>query len=89
MILMSSCGGDDGGDDQGDGQTCRKAPGALVAAIEEGLTASGGGQLRRAYIVRSDDFEKVYMVAADIQGDGLEGDGDIGVWARIPPKPKA
>jgi hypothetical protein len=52
-----------------------------VAAIEEGLTVSGGGSLRNARAVKSNDLEKVYMVAADIQGDGMEGNDDIGVWA--------
>jgi hypothetical protein len=37
--------------------------------------------LRDGFIVRSGDFEKVYMVAADIQGPGLERAGDVGVWA--------
>ena len=55
-------------------------------AIGEGLTVQGGGGLRRAYVVRSDDFEKVYMVAGDLQGAGLEGETDIGVWATNSPK---
>jgi len=52
-----------------------------VAAIKEGLTVTGGGTLRNAKAVRSKDFEKVWMVAADIQGSGMEGSEDIGVWA--------
>ena len=41
----------------------------------------GGGRLRNGFTVRSADFKKMYMVAADIQGPGLEGNEDIGVWA--------
>jgi hypothetical protein len=96
-LALGACGesdDQDGGGDQQDqdgggqeqDQACQPASKALVAAIEEGLTVTGGGSLRRAHIARSDDFEKVYMVAADVQGDGLEGGGDIGVWATNSPK---
>ncbi len=40
----------------------------------------GGGSLRSAQVVRSADFNSAYFVAADIQGAGLEGPHDIGVW---------
>ena len=53
----------------------------MLNAIAEGLTVTGGGTLRNGYAVKSDDFAKVYMVAADIQGTGMEGDNEIGVWA--------
>jgi hypothetical protein len=36
----------------------------VLDAIETGLEVTGGGSLRRGYIVRSQDFDKVYMVAA-------------------------
>jgi hypothetical protein len=35
--------------------------------------------------VRSEDFEQVYMIAADVHGAGLEGDDDIGVWSKSGP----
>jgi hypothetical protein len=60
---------------------CVAVPQALVDAIEEGLTVQGGGVLRHAREVKSNDFNNVYMVAADLQGAGLEGASDIGVWA--------
>jgi hypothetical protein len=60
---------------------CEKVSSALLNAIAEGLTVTGGGTLRNGYAVKSKDFAKVYMVAADIQGVGMEGDSDIGVWA--------
>ena len=92
-LALVACGESDdadaGGGDQGQQETqaCQRAVKDLVSAIETGLTVTGSGGLRRAYIVRSDDFEKVYMVAAEIQGAGLEGGGDIGVWAKSgPPK---
>ena len=60
---------------------CEKVSSALLNAIAEGLTVSGGGTLREGYAVKSNDFAEVYMVAADIQGTGMEGGGEIGVWA--------
>ena len=60
---------------------CEKVSSAVLNAIAEGLTVTGGGTLRHGYAVKSDDFSKVYMVAADIQGAGMEGDDEIGVWA--------
>jgi len=60
---------------------CELVSSAVLNAIAEGLTVNGGGTLRNGYAVKSDDFSKVYMVAADIQGTGMEGDGEVGVWA--------
>ena len=60
---------------------CEKVSSAVLNAIAEGLTVTGGGTLRNGYAVKSDDFSKVYMVAADVQGTGMEGDSEIGVWA--------
>lgn len=59
---------------------CRKVPTAVVDAISTGLEVEGGGKLRGARAVRSDDFERAYFVSADIQGPGLEGSDDIATW---------
>lgn len=70
--------GESGGDD---GNRCEPVSRALLDGIETGLTVSGGGSLSSGQAVRSDDFEQVWFVAAEIDGPGLEGDGDIGLWA--------
>lgn len=54
---------------------------AVAVAIAEGLTVTGGGMLRDAQAVRSGDFSSVYFIAAEIDGPGIDGDGQIGVWA--------
>ena len=84
----SSSGGDAGGGSQDGGgsqgeqtASCRRAPETVLERIEAGLEVDGGGKLRNGYVVRSGDFKRVYMVAADIQGPGLEGNDDIGVWS--------
>jgi hypothetical protein len=64
---------------------CSRASKALLRAIATGLEVQGGGSLRRGFIVRSEDFKTVFMVAADIQGSGLEGPDDVGVWATNSP----
>ena len=45
------------------------------------LTADGGGTLRDAWAVKSSDFLSVWFIAAEMDFDGAEGDGEIGVWA--------
>lgn len=60
---------------------CEPVDDALVDGISEGLTVDGGGSLRNARAVRSEDYEKVWFVAADLQGESLEGSEDIGIWA--------
>ena len=94
VLTMVGCGGTDTTDSDNRTQSpqkpaapttvvgrCEKVSSALLNAIAEGLTVSGGGTLREGYAVKSKDFSEVYMVAADIQGTGMEGNGDIGVWA--------
>jgi hypothetical protein len=80
VLLASSCGGD--GDGGGEASSrCENVPPALVAAMEEGLELSGGGgSLTNAKAVKSNDFERVYFISADIDGPGLEGSDDIGTW---------
>jgi hypothetical protein len=62
---------------------CDAASPALVAAIETGLTVTGGGSLSDAWVVKSDDFETVYFVAANIEGEGVSD--TVGVWATNDP----
>jgi hypothetical protein len=66
---------------------CRTAPAAVVGAIEEGLTVGGGGSLARAAYVAvpvasriSSDWPQ-WFVVAEINGPGMEGRGEVGVWA--------
>lgn len=58
---------------------CSPASPALVDTVAEGLTVTGGGSLKGAYVVKSNDFNKAYFVAANIVGQGLSGQ-DTGVW---------
>jgi hypothetical protein len=60
-----------------------------LAKIASALTVQGGGSLRNGQAVKSNDFQNVFMVAADLQGSGLGGTGDIGVWATNSLDPNA
>lgn len=74
----------DAGGEEPQSSRCDRASAAVVSAIESGLTVTGGGSLSNAFIVRSDDFESVYFVAAQIEGEGLSD--TVGVWARNDPQ---
>ena len=52
----------------------------MVDAVATG-TVEGQGSLEPVVAVRSDDFEEVYFIAAEIDGPEVEADGDVGVWA--------
>jgi len=54
---------------------------AMLSNIASGLTVSGGGSLRDGWAVKSNDFNSLYFIAAEIDGPGLEGNGEIGLWA--------
>jgi hypothetical protein len=82
----SSSGGAEPEQESAAEPSCDRASKKLLNAIASGLEVDGGGKLRNGFIVRSGDFEEVYMVAADIQGPGMEGGDDIGVWATNSPQ---
>jgi hypothetical protein len=77
LLVLAGCGG--GGGEAS--ARCVDVSQARVAQIEEGLTVTGGGTLEGAKAVKSDDFSKVYFISAEIQGSGMEGQGEVGTWA--------
>lgn len=54
----------------------------VASAIEEGLTVSGEGSISKAAAlpVANPGFFS-YVVAGEIDGSGMEGDGEVGIWA--------
>ena len=79
MVLVTSC---TEGEAQPDTQAavCLDVPSELVDGIATGLTVSGEGMLTHAQAVRSQDYQRIFFVAAEINGPGLSGNGDIGLW---------
>jgi hypothetical protein len=62
---------------------CEEVPRALVNTIAGRLTAQE--RLRNARAVKSGDFKSVWFISAEIDGPGLDGDGEIGTWAKTGP----
>jgi endonuclease YncB( thermonuclease family) len=60
---------------------CEDVPQALVDGIASGIKPETGATLRGAQAVRSEDFDKVWFIAADLEGPGLDGPDQIGLWA--------
>jgi hypothetical protein len=88
LLIPTGCGGgnrDGGGADAAASTRCESVPQDLVDGIASGLTVDGGGTLRNAQAVRSDDFQGVYFISAEIDGPGMEGDGEVGTWAKSGP----
>lgn len=62
---------------------CESVQPELIKIIESGLTVGGGGKLETASAsaVKSNSFKNVYFISAEIQGSGMEGQGEIGLWS--------
>lgn len=58
---------------------CEDVPSDVVASLQEGSNTQGI-TLRNAKAVKSNDFESVYFISADLQGAGLEGNEDIATF---------
>lgn len=54
-------------------ERCLDLRAEVVEGISEGLQITGGGSLRFAQAVKSDDFGRVYFISADLQGWALTG----------------
>ena len=85
-LAIAACGGETSEREQKEQDRlsatgeCEQVPAATITQITDSLTVEGGS-IRAAYQVRSKLYNNIYMVAADIQGPGLDGPDDIGVWA--------
>ncbi len=62
-------------------ERCLDVSDYVQGAFIEGLTEGTGATLRGFQAVRSNDFQELYFVAAELEGPGLDGDDEIGVWA--------
>ncbi len=59
---------------------CDDVPSEVVDIPSTGLAVTGGGSVRSVKAVSSTDYQKVWFVSAELEGPGLEGNGDIGTW---------
>ena len=86
LLAVAACGGETSEREQKEQERlsatgeCEQVPEATLTQISESLTVDGGS-IRAAHQVRSKLYNNIYMVAAEIEGPGLDGPDDIGVWA--------
>ncbi len=78
LLLISSSCGSKGAKESA---RCLDVPEGKTANIESGLEVAGGGKLRAAQAVKSNSFQKLFFIAAEIQAEGSEGSNEIGIWA--------
>lgn len=60
---------------------CLPVPAVIAQRLNDGLNINGGGSIRNLQAVKSNDFASVYFISGDLQGSGLEGEGDIATFA--------
>ena len=58
---------------------CEPVPQATLDLIETGLTI-GNGTLTNAAAVNSDYGAAIWVIGAQVNGDGFEGDKYLGIW---------
>jgi hypothetical protein len=61
---------------------CESVPQATLDLIETGLTIDNG-ELSNGAAVKSDYGPGLWVIAAQFNGDGFDGDEFIGVWAVV------
>ncbi|MEN8113535.1 MAG: hypothetical protein ABFS21_04020 [Actinomycetota bacterium] len=61
---------------------CEDVPRATLDLIETGLTIDNGA-LSNGSAVKSDYGETLWIVAAQVNGDGFDGGRYVGIWAMV------
>jgi hypothetical protein len=61
---------------------CEPVSAETLSLIETGLTIDNGA-LSNGAAVKSDFGPTLWVVGAQVNGDGFEGDGYIGIWAMV------
>lgn len=89
IALVAAGCGDDDEDSEGTATAplTAAAASACAAATSDVMTPIGnklmpeGVRASDGRYVRSDDHERMYFVSAELDGPGLEGEGDVATWA--------
>ena len=81
LVLVAGCSSQVA--NQSPSGLCEAAPATLVTAVSAGLVA--GTSLTGARMVRDPEREDTWLVAAELDGPGISGEGEIGVWATDRP----
>ncbi len=70
-----------GGNSPAAAERCLPVPSSMAQVLADSLTVQGGGSISATAAVRSEDFDNIYFISAEIDGPGMEGTGDVGVWS--------
>lgn len=69
--------------------SCEAVSSEMLAAIATGLKPETKASLARGFAVKSTEHSKAWYIAAELDGPGLEGSGDIGIGDRTASLPAA
>jgi hypothetical protein len=87
VLALAACGGDDDGEATATAPVTAAAASPCEPASSDVMTPIGnklmpdGVRVSDGRYVRSDDHERMYFVSAELDGPGLEGEGDVATWA--------
>jgi hypothetical protein len=85
LLLASGCTNDVSSSEKtgaSNASRCQPASTAQITAIRAGVKGiQASNDVRAAFAVRSNDFDRVYMVSAKIYGPGMENGTGPGIWA--------
>lgn len=72
--LLSGCEAEP----EGEVSRCRNVSSAVIESAAQGINTDDV-TIKSHNAIKSDDFDDVFFVAVELDGPGLEGDGDIAV----------
>lgn len=58
---------------------CLEVPDVMVTRLNDGLNIRGGS-IKNLSAVKSDDFSSVYFISGELDGPGLEREGDVATF---------
>lgn len=86
-VLLAACDGGSGEDPHVDvlppfdpAENCLAVPGRMADYLKERLRGDSIS-LRNARAYRAGNFVRPFFIAAEIDGPGLEGDGQVATWS--------
>lgn len=62
-------------------ENCLAVPGRMTDYLEERLRGGDSLSLRNPRAYRAGNFNRPFFIAAEIDGPGLEGDGQVATWS--------
>ena len=87
VLAVAACGDDDDGEATATAPVTAAVSSPCEPASSDVMTPIGnklmpeGVRVSDGRYVRSDDHERMYFVSAELDGPGLEGEGDVATWA--------